>query len=87
MTNWLKLAMKVFLIVACAGVFLFATGLYAQGEGGAEEITQEDISLWDTIKAGGPIEFIIILLSVAALALIIENFVTLKVENYLPHDL
>jgi len=85
MRNWLKLVIVVFFIAVCAGAFTLSAGLYAQE--GTDEVEQKDISLWDTIKAGGPIEFVIIFLSVAALALIIENFVTLKVENYLPHDL
>lgn len=86
MKNRLFLAVIALMIICGCMVFTSAS-LFAQGEEGAEEIESKDISLWDTIKAGGPIEFVIILLSVAALALIIENFVTLKVENYLPHDL
>jgi biopolymer transport protein ExbB len=89
MRNLTKIALMLMMMMVVISAFM-CCGVYAQDNAGAEaeEVeTERDISLWDTIKAGGPIEFLIILISVAALALIIENFVTLKVENYLPHDL
>ncbi len=86
MRNWFKLTIMVIALTAILGV-VFTQNIHAQ-EGDADSATEESsISLFDTIKSGGIVELVIILLSVAALALIIENFVTMKVENYLPQDL
>ncbi len=41
-------------------------------------------TMWDTIRAGGPIEAVIILLSVVGLALIIEHAVSIRREKLIP---
>jgi biopolymer transport protein ExbB len=87
MRNWLRFAVIVLTVFTLVGV-IACSGLYAQDEEGADDsAASKKMTLFETIKSGGPIEWFIILLSIAALALIIENFVTMKVENYLPQDL
>ena len=90
MRNWFALTVILFVVIALVGTLACET-VSAQDEAPAakteEKAKIKSVSLFKLIKDGGPIEWFIILLSVAALALIIENFVTMKVENYLPQDL
>lgn len=59
--------------------FLFATPALAQ--------EQQDSVLSDMFKNAGVIGYIIVLMSVVALALIIENFMSIKREKLAPPDL
>jgi biopolymer transport protein ExbB len=45
------------------------------------------ISLWTLIKAGGTVGWVIVLMSFAALALVIDHFISLRRENLIPTDL
>ena len=65
---------------ALAGTLLFTGNLFAQDEekGGA--------NFFDAIKSAGAIGYLIILMSVVAMALIIEHFMTLKREKLAPPE-
>ena len=45
------------------------------------------VSLWSTIVAGGPIGFVIILASLVAVALAVENFISIRRERMVPEEL
>jgi len=45
------------------------------------------ISLWTLVKAGGTVGWIIVLMSFAALAMIIDHFISLRRQNLVPTDL
>lgn len=45
------------------------------------------VSLWGTIVAGGPIGFVIILASLVAVALAVENFITIRRDRMVPEEL
>ncbi|MFH1708980.1 MAG: MotA/TolQ/ExbB proton channel family protein [Planctomycetota bacterium] len=99
MRHWLKLTLAGVVIAMVAGL-LWGGVVYAQDPapaaapaGGAAAATttsgtgHKKMGLIDDIKAGGIVGACIILLSVAGLALAIENFVTLKVETFIPQPL
>lgn len=48
--------------------------------------TENQISLWSTILSGGIIGFLIILTSIAALALIIDSFLRIKRNKIIPQE-
>jgi biopolymer transport protein ExbB len=45
------------------------------------------ISLWSTIATGGIIGYLIILASIVALALVVENFISIRHDRMVPDDL
>jgi len=72
-------------VLAVSAPLFFATSLFAQDEG---EAAQPSFlaEVFDYDKAG-PIGYLIMLMSVVAVALIIENFMTIKREKLAPPDL
>ena len=66
---------------------------YSSAQGAAdvsEEVViaqSKQISLWNTIAAGGLIGYIIILMSLVVVAFIIENFITIRRNKLVPDDL
>jgi biopolymer transport protein ExbB len=101
MRHWLKLTLAGVAIAMVAGL-LWGSVVYAQeaapaappaagaatGAATAASGTgHRKMTLVDDIKAGGVVGGCIILLSVTGVALVIENFVTLKVETYIPQPL
>jgi len=98
MSPWLIAGVVLALAVACVSPILAAqapapapatgqpsvgtaTDAPAQGAGGRR------ISLWSTIAKGGPIGFLIILLSLVAVALAIEHSITIRRDNLVPAGL
>jgi biopolymer transport protein ExbB len=73
--------MKTMLILGILGVLVMCTFAYAG------EPARKSISLFDTIKGGGIIGFVIILLSVASLALAIEHAITIRRDSLVPPEL
>ena len=72
-------------VLAVSAPLFLATSLFAQGE--AEEAQPSFLAeVFDYDKAG-PIGYLIMLMSVVAVALIIENFMTIKREKLAPPDL
>lgn len=87
---------KHFITVMCTGVLLVtlvgATFLYAQGTGGAATTAPTPPavvrrSLAEMLAAGGIVGYAIIALSIGALALAIELFMTLKRDKLCPPQL
>ena len=76
-----------------AFVFLFACGahaVYAQATNGMPPVGDQmptEMTLWQTLKAGGGVMVVIGFLSVAALAIIIYDFMTLNVNKLAPRRL
>ena len=75
------------LVVLTVALTLFAANLYAQGEADSRRAVSEEISWFETIMQGGVIGFVIIGLSIAALALTIEHFMTIKRDALVPPEL
>ncbi|MCA8974351.1 MAG: MotA/TolQ/ExbB proton channel family protein [Planctomycetes bacterium] len=71
-------------LFAVATPLLMATSLVAQEEKKSSGSVIGDILSWEN---AGPIGYLIILLSVVSLALIIENFMTIKRDKLAPPDL
>jgi len=73
------------LVLAVLTVAAGADSLFAQSTrpAGAPSGGHE-VTLWGTIKAGGIIGLLIILASVAAMALIVEHFLSIRRERILP---
>lgn len=75
-------------------VFLYAPASFAAAESKAElkpyiesvEQVQKGMTLWQLIKTGGFIMIILTALSIAAIASIIYNFMTLKISKLSPPD-
>ncbi len=80
---------KALLVVVVAVVFaLLAATAYAQADKEKEAAkTEQEISWFETIMQGGVIGFVIIGLSIAALALTIEHFMTIKRDALVPPEL
>lgn len=78
------------LVVLAAALTLLAGTVYAQGsEADARRAVSEEqeISWFETIMQGGAIGFIIIGLSIASLALVIEHLMTIKRDALVPPEL
>ena len=63
-----------------------AAALWAQTEAADASGTVKTWGMWETIKAGSWIGAIIIMLSVAVVALVIEHFMTITDEKLIPPD-
>ncbi len=72
---------KVVLPIVVASVCLLAAPAMATDGG------DRDISLWETVVAGGVIGWFIIAMSIVAVALITEHFLTIRRERVLPKAL
>ena len=70
------------LLGACAGPLLAA----AAAEPEVTE-TARRISLWSTIQQGGIIGYVIILLSLVAVAFVVEHFLAIRRQTLVPEDL
>jgi biopolymer transport protein ExbB len=82
--NMIKVAASVFVFL-----LLLAYGShagYAQVTGGGDQMPTE-MTLWQTLKAGGGVMIVIGLLSVAAVAIIIYDFMMLNVNKLAPQRL
>ena len=55
----------------------------AENEGGNNEATVAETSIWDMYKAGGKAMWVLTLLSAGGLALVIYNFIALREKNFL----
>jgi len=88
---------KLVLVMAMAVVMLVGTAgsMLAQTSGPAEPIESDgdaddggrEVSLWSTIVAGGLIGLLVILLSIVAVALIVEHFMSIRRERIVPSAL
>jgi biopolymer transport protein ExbB len=76
-----------FLVTASALIVSTTVALAQEGDGAASGSSAPNQTIGDLIKASGPIGLTIIALSIVALALIIENFVTLKRDKLAPPEL
>ncbi|MFT4514050.1 MAG: biopolymer transport protein ExbB [Planctomycetota bacterium] len=72
-------------VLAVSAPLLLAGSLFAQGE--SEEVQPSFLSEVFDYEKAGPIGYLIMLMSVVAVALIIENFMTIKREKLAPPDL
>jgi biopolymer transport protein ExbB len=76
--------------VVVIATLMFQTSVGFGGTAPDESINAEKtsrVSLWSTIVAGGPIGFVIILASCVAVALAVEDFITIRRERMVPEDL
>lgn len=55
--------------------------------GGAATAEPYEITLWSTIKSGGVIGYVIIVMSMISVALVVEHFVTLRRRQFVPEEL
>ncbi len=76
-------------LFAVAVLLLAVVPLLAQvpADTSAAKPAVRTISLWTLIKAGGTVGWIIVLMSFAALAMVIDHFLSLRRENLIPTDL
>ena len=72
---WLAVGLPIVVAAALAGPVL------AQA---TQEPQPRQISLWSTVKAGGAIGVLIILMSLVSVALIIEHFISLRRDQLIP---
>ncbi len=81
----MRQAVIIAILVAFVVAFLAAPAAYAQDPptGGKPKT----ITLWQTIKWGGAIGFMIIGLSMVGLALVIEHFISIRRDALVPPDL
>ena len=84
----MKMKSLILLGLAAAVTFLLCGGYaFAQGEGGAAAPTEEKSIFSIYIVEGGPIGWLIILLSIAMVALIIEHIVTIQRDKLVPPEI
>ncbi len=87
--RWNRLIVVAALAAAVLGAGFFGPGAAAQ-TGDLEQIVtdieqaKEGLTLWEMIRSGGLIMIVLALLSVAAGALVINNFMTLKEDLLIP---
>jgi biopolymer transport protein ExbB len=70
-----------YLFPAAFGLLLTSSSLFAQ-----EESSDDGVGVLEAIQAAGPIGYLIILMSVVAMALVIEHFMTIKREKLAPPE-
>ncbi len=76
-----------FLLLGVVAIFVFAAPAFAQDGGAAATTKPDDLTIGKLIKDSGIFGWLIILLSVVALALVIENFISLKRDKLAPPEL
>jgi len=79
-----------FILAMIIVILVIHTGVGLGGTASDETTPTEEssrISLWSTIVAGGPIGFVIILASLVAVALAVENFISIRRERMVPEEL
>jgi len=76
-------------MVGLTVLLLAVAPLLAQATTNPAETTPavRSISLWTLIKAGGTVGWVIVLMSLAALAMVIDHFISLRRENLVPTEL
>src|SRR5689334_13592809 len=76
------------LVLICAGVLAGHSALADNPTGGLSAITpathSQGVTLWDLLKAGGLAMVVLGLLSFVAIALIVYDFMTIKIEQLAP---
>ena len=78
--RWVLLAVATVVLLIIAG-----TGLGRSGPNEPASTAEPyQISLWNTIAAGGIIGLLIMLVSLAAVALIVENFLSIRRDHMVP---
>lgn len=78
---------RIFSVVVLVLVLGWAVGSFSGSDAAwaqDEPTSARQRTMWDTIKAGGAIEAVIILISVVGLALIIEHAVSIRREKLIP---
>ena len=80
-----SLALRV--VPAAAGVLFTASTVLAQDDAAAAPAGGGGSSVFDVFRDAGAIGMLIVVLSIVALAVIIENFVSLKRDKLAPADL
>jgi len=79
------------LSLAAVLVITFGCGLAAYAQTGRtasdDEAVPREVSLWTTVNAGGIIGYLIMLMSVVAIALIVEHFLSMRRERFIPEML
>jgi biopolymer transport protein ExbB len=82
---------RLCVLLMVAAVALSLGAVVASGQSSADEtaVTQEpyQISLWSTFLAGGIVGMVIVLASLVATALIVENFLSIRQDRMIPPDL
>lgn len=77
-------------VLALSAVMLFTAAAFAQGQDaepvGAADTTAQR-SMLDLVRAGGPVGYAIILLSLCGLALVADSFLRLKDQKLVPQNL
>jgi biopolymer transport protein ExbB len=73
-------------LVAMMVVFLFVGATWAQDKAAAAPQAAKSWSMWNAFMSGGFIFFTIVILSIIAVALIIEHFVTINDEKLIPQE-
>jgi len=68
-------------VVAAAAV---SPAMLAQSTAPSTDDGHKEVTLWSTIKAGGLIGLMVILMSIASVALIVEHFLSIRRERILP---
>ena len=82
-TKWVwVLALGVVVLAAASAALLGQSTEPSTDDGGHREVT-----LWSTIKAGGWIGLLVILMSIGSVALIVEHFFSIRRERILPGGL
>ncbi len=76
--SWLILGVLMVTVAIAAGTAV------AQGEDSPEAAKPKEVSLWSTIKAGGIIGLLVILMSLVSVALIVEHFFSIRRDRILP---
>lgn len=79
-TRWTWIALMLVLLIP-----MLAAATAGQTPDGAAQ--PQTITLWSTIRAGGLIGYLIILMSLVSVALIVEHFLTIRRMRFLPEDL
>ncbi len=83
----MRRGLMILMLAVAMGVV--AVPLMAQdGSGDAGgEVVQEKISLWSTIQSGGWIGLLIVLMSIVAVALVVEHLITIRRDRLVPPEL
>ena len=74
---------RIYFVLAAAALLVWPIVVY----GADEAVRPAKISLFSTIAAGGIIGYVIIIISLVAAALIIENFMAIRRNKLIPDDL
>ncbi len=73
------------LYMTIIAITILVTPLYAQTP--AATAPPDQISLWTTVSAGGTIGFLILIMSLISVAFIVEHFISIRRDRFLPESL